>query len=508
MSQPRRSRSTKARRAQTPKPRGILKARRPQMPKRVNPWRTASAMSMARMYSRRPPRATTQGFVQTSAVAAPVAKAYGFTQTGPRFNGFKSFRLAHSEFLETVLTNASGNVNTVLYNVNAGLTDDFPWLGIIGQNFEYYRMLSLVYRYVPICTTTTSGGITMTFNYDSNEPAFANQDTMAAYEGSTTGALWTQVGIKFIRALEQKQRDGKYFIRTGAQPENTDIREYDVATFQYRVDNAPANTTLGRLYVDYDVEFMCPRSAQPEATASYYATSDGGADTYFNSAAPIRGYLPKTTASAGYPSAALSGPFANTSPIVGNDSSVNIPPGFWRMAYNAYQSPNSSGYPSWTMGGTEGLAFGGPGAALLDAGYTANVSTGLGGTAPAFTAFWDIYVTSDTLIQLLFTGLATYRYIKLAIDTLSPDQASTYPSLKDPTSVFWRSNPSMEILKKLGVKSIPVVYTAPQPREGKDLDPDSPVVIVRSIRPDSARRSRSQPPEKQPSIIDSLVRTH
>lgn len=55
------------------------------------------------------------------------------------------------------------------YEVNAGVSDTFPWLSGIAKQFDKYKLTRLNLKFIPYASTTTPGTISMFFVGDSRQ---------------------------------------------------------------------------------------------------------------------------------------------------------------------------------------------------------------------------------------------------------------------------------------------------------------------------------------------------
>lgn len=220
---------------------------------------------------------------------APSAMFSEVVRQPPRMNGGRTFVVAHREYLEDVTANTGFPI--VTYNLNPGLTDSFPWLGTIGASFEQYRFKKLRFIYKCRTGTNTAAQILMVTQYDSRDAQFSSKQEAYDYTGAKSFASWSDN----YHDCNLKRGDymKRYFVRTGAQPANTDIREYDVGNFSYAA-LAGSSLFVGELHVEYVVEFFNPKSSQASVGYMYNVGSNSfGMASPISPSGVINSYWPK-----------------------------------------------------------------------------------------------------------------------------------------------------------------------------------------------------------------------
>lgn len=170
----------------------------------------------------------------------------------------RGFVVVHREFIQDV-TAADSNFRNTTFSVNPGLATTFPWLSAIAGRYESYLFRRLHFVYEPICPTSTPGAVMMAVDYDASDTAPTSKVVLMSYRGAVRSAPWNITRFDASRGDLRKFGVQRY-VRNAAAPANTDVKTYDVGNLQLATQNTPATpTTLGELYVEYEVEFFTPQ---------------------------------------------------------------------------------------------------------------------------------------------------------------------------------------------------------------------------------------------------------
>jgi hypothetical protein len=66
----------------------------------------------------------------------------------------------------------------------------FPWLNGIAQNYSKFRWKSFRFIYIPACSTTTSGTVSMMYQYDIPDSSPTSVQQMSMSNGFVTTPVW------------------------------------------------------------------------------------------------------------------------------------------------------------------------------------------------------------------------------------------------------------------------------------------------------------------------------
>lgn len=148
--------------------------------------------------------------------------------------------------------------------------------------YEEYRIKGMVYEFKSTSSEFVGGGagsgalgtVIMATNYNSAiTPAFLDKKSMENYEHAQSAPPTRSM----IHAIESKGKATvlkTMYLRTGPAIEGTDIRMYDIGNFCIATQGmvaAVVGSTIGELWVAYEVEFFKPRYRPGGAKMDHFA---------------------------------------------------------------------------------------------------------------------------------------------------------------------------------------------------------------------------------------------
>lgn len=206
------------------------------------------------------------GIANTKSRPAKKSKNSLYTTTkrkyAPRIiNKDKSVIIKHKEFVKNVTSSINWSMETV--TVNPGLSDSFPWLASVAENFESYEFKNVHFKYKSICTgeptsITNIGTVVLFPQYNVAQQQPLNKQTAESFHDSTSFRP-TANGRCFIKSELLKARR---YVRTERDTylNNVDLRLYDLCNFVIGTQDNPAdNTVVGELWCYYEVVLYNPR---------------------------------------------------------------------------------------------------------------------------------------------------------------------------------------------------------------------------------------------------------
>lgn len=154
------------------------------------------------------------------------------------------------------------------------------WLANVARGYSRFRYKKLRVVYIPYCSTSTNGNLTMAFGYDFNDQTPPNTDQLTSYYNSTSTALWggseggsllmtkniDQVAPKAVYMdLDTRNRSlGWCNFATQAQFNAAPPSAQSLlapAYVQLLIEGGPTPTpaaVLGKIFFNYVVEFADP----------------------------------------------------------------------------------------------------------------------------------------------------------------------------------------------------------------------------------------------------------
>lgn len=205
--------------------------------------------------------------------------------------------ISHREFFTDVPSTGTVFANSV-FLIQPGRQTMFPWLYVIANSYESYIFRKLEFQYVPRCSTGINGTVGMAVDYDAADPGASNEKEFLAMQNAVDGPVWAPLTLKCDRA-DLRKFGIQRFTRSGTVPTGTDIKTYDVGSFQMEAWGPVTGSLLGKLWVDYTIELHTPQLASQVLVEglSNLTTNTGtfGLTSPFGTTHTIQGLLPLTT---------------------------------------------------------------------------------------------------------------------------------------------------------------------------------------------------------------------
>lgn len=176
----------------------------------------------------------------------------------------KGIRIKHSELVGSI--NGSTGFSTKVLLVNPGLLESFPWLAAMGNSFETFKVHSLRVRYVPRVSANTAGLVLLSAEYNTGDPTAVSGPTSENQMSTTPGAIECPVWASATFHVDPTRFVyQKYFTRLTRVE---DLELYDPVVIYYATSGMADTSSVGRLYVEYDIELMTPQFIHSTATVS------------------------------------------------------------------------------------------------------------------------------------------------------------------------------------------------------------------------------------------------
>lgn len=220
---------------------------------------------------------------------APVAIATTRTSTAPRMQNNKNgvVKLTHRAFIQPITS--VGNYTATKVPCNPGLAGSFPWLSTLARKYDMYRFVKLRYCYRSVASTSTSGVVMFSFDYDAADDVPTSKSKQAQTVPCTESNCWTSLDLDV-----QLDSNWKY-VRPGTLPTNLDIKTYDTGNLIYSTQYGSGIVT-GELYVEYTVELKKPSDGATDTGTMTCSTASFTAP--FNTLTSTSGFIPFNRTSA------------------------------------------------------------------------------------------------------------------------------------------------------------------------------------------------------------------
>jgi len=199
----------------------------------------------------------------------------------PSFGSSSVTRFKHREYIGDVFAGANNTFTLQKWAVQPALRDSFPYLAQMSINFTRYHMKGLIYEFVSTTSPYLAGGamgsVVMAMQYDPVLPDFTSKAQM----DNSDFAISTRPDKSIMYGVEcVGQPMGGYYLRSSAGLATQPINFTDMGTMYIGVQNTtiPVGTSLGELWVTYDVEFSIPLLS-PARFGYYHQNWDTGALT-------------------------------------------------------------------------------------------------------------------------------------------------------------------------------------------------------------------------------------
>ena len=204
---------------------------------------------------------------------APTAIARPAPRFNPRFNMIRGrYTVGNKEFMANLQPTSAGTseLNVFEFNAQVGLAEMFPWLSTIANTHQRYQMRRLKFEYVPVCGTTTRGRIILAFSIDPTESPPTTMSQITQYPNYEANSVWTPMTL----VANLSDRQDELYTRAGAVS-NTDIKTYDLGKLFVGISDTTDTSTVGQLFVEYEVELLTPKpSACPSSNDIFPTVSD------------------------------------------------------------------------------------------------------------------------------------------------------------------------------------------------------------------------------------------
>jgi len=171
----------------------------------------------------------------------------------------------HREFLCDVVGSTAYTIQQK-FPINPGMSQTFPWLCALAQNFQEYTLTGMVFHYVPTSgdaiasTNNALGSVMLVTNYRSTAAAPGTKSQLLNEYFSSD----SKPSDAFAHPIECDPKENPYnvqYVRTGVVPAGEDPKTYDLGTTFLATTGMQAAVTVGELWVTYEVELRKPKAS-------------------------------------------------------------------------------------------------------------------------------------------------------------------------------------------------------------------------------------------------------
>jgi hypothetical protein len=168
--------------------------------------------------------------------------------------------------------------NTIVLNPGILLTSasSETWLEQQAKLYEMYRWISFRVVYEPIAPTSTQGDVGIIMEYNALSPPPGTEIEAYDHMGSQIGPVWKPM-TAFLDPKKLKALGPYRYVRTS----NVfgDLKTYDSGQVFIVTNNETGTSTIGKVFIEYEVEFLNPvlndasTALVAEATSFYTLTT-------------------------------------------------------------------------------------------------------------------------------------------------------------------------------------------------------------------------------------------
>jgi len=235
--------------------------------------RTATPKSQSARTPRRRLRSMQRADSSAPQTIAPVA----FAQQ-QNFRKATSYRTQNSEFIGNISGSSTFQIQSTLI-LNPGFTATFPWLSAMAKQWQQYHFHRLQFRYITRCPTSIPGSVVLYPEYNPNEPAPTSEAAATNNQDSVEDVVWRTVVCK-LTVPSMFPLGPKKFVRF-SNVASSDLSTYDAGKLYVTTSDCSGVVPIGKLWVDYDVEFFVPQtqlsiSYAPSTVSVFYYSAFSG----------------------------------------------------------------------------------------------------------------------------------------------------------------------------------------------------------------------------------------
>lgn len=204
----------------------------------------------------------------------------GFSRGRP--GGRASWRFPGRELIADV----AGSVAfaTTRYIINPGLSATFPQLRKEAAQWEQYRFHSLRFVFIPKVGSQTGGSVLLSPDYNVRDLPPSTEVEAADNEDAVECVAWTPMGVS-LKPNSMFPFGPRKLVRSSVVP--GDMNLYDVGNLYVSTVGEADATTIGKLWVEFDVEFFVQQNSPDDQSGPslYSQFTRATAQTFTNNVA-------------------------------------------------------------------------------------------------------------------------------------------------------------------------------------------------------------------------------
>lgn len=169
----------------------------------------------------------------------------------------------HKEFVGDVRGSTAFAIQS--YAINPANAMLFPWLSGISDNYEQWVCQGMIFEFKTTSATAVSstntalGTVILATQYNSLAPQFTNKIQMENYEYAQSVVPCDSAMHAIECDPKQTAGQGLFYVDNDGYSARADPRLYNIGTFNIATTGMQAVSTVGELWVTYDICFLKPK---------------------------------------------------------------------------------------------------------------------------------------------------------------------------------------------------------------------------------------------------------
>jgi hypothetical protein len=194
----------------------------------------------------------TGGYANIDRISAPTAFGQRMQMVKPKFSGGRTI-IKHSEYIQDINGTTGAFAIQASIPCNPGLVGSFPWLSQIAGAYQKYIIKNLEFRFETSSSANQTGDLMLSPVFNEQDGAPDTKADCLQNECTTKCVPWMSLGCriptKYLKVYNE------YYIRTTTI---NDVKTYDPFILYVGCQANTVTTSIGELYVDYEIELINP----------------------------------------------------------------------------------------------------------------------------------------------------------------------------------------------------------------------------------------------------------